>query len=85
VDQGDPSPPAHLELLRFGIETGPPSIELLAHLRGVEVRWLEWGFDGRDVGDPWAEERDGRWYVAPEETLADLVAALHARAARTRR
>jgi hypothetical protein len=23
-------------------------------LRYVELRWLEWGFEGRDVGDPWA-------------------------------
>jgi uncharacterized damage-inducible protein DinB len=72
------------ELRHSRLPSGWTPIELLAHLRGVEVRWLEWGFEGRDVGDPWAEERDGRWHVAPEETLADLVAALHARAARTR-
>ena len=47
------------------------------------MRWLEWRFEGRDIADPWADGRD-RWYVAPGETLAGLVAALHAQAARTR-
>jgi uncharacterized damage-inducible protein DinB len=72
------------ELRHSRLPSGWTPIELLAHLRGVEVRWLEWGFEGRDVGDPWAEEKDGRWYVAPEQTLAELVAALRARALRTR-
>jgi hypothetical protein len=48
------------------------------------MRWLEWGFEGRDVADPWADERDGRWYVANGETLGELVAALHSQAAHTR-
>jgi hypothetical protein len=50
----------------------------------LELRWLEGGFEGREVPDPWADSRGGRWYVAPEETLAGLVAALDAQAARTR-
>ncbi len=66
------------------LPSGWAPIELLKHLTHVELRWLEWGFEGRDVGDPWGDQRDGRWYVAPGETLGDLVAALHARAARTR-
>jgi Protein of unknown function (DUF664) len=57
---------------------------LLKHLTYVEMRWLEWGFEGRDVADPWGDRRDDRWHVAPEETFGDLVAALDARAARTR-
>ena len=40
-------------------------MELLLHLRHVERRWLEWGFLGREVGDPWADEQDGRWHVPP--------------------
>jgi hypothetical protein len=48
------------------------------------MRWLEWGFEGRDVPDPWGDQHGERWYVAPEETLTGLVAALHAQAARTR-
>jgi hypothetical protein len=66
------------------LPSGWAPIELLKHLTYVEMRWLEWGFEGRDVADPWGDQRDDRWYVAPEETLGDLVAALHARAARTR-
>jgi hypothetical protein len=50
----------------------------------VELRWLEWGFEGRDVPEPWADSRDGRWYVAPGETLEQLVEGLRAQAARTR-
>jgi len=57
---------------------------LLKHLAFVEMRWLEWGFEGHDVGDPWGDRRDGRWYAAPEETLDALVTELRARAARTR-
>jgi hypothetical protein len=72
------------ELRSSGLPSGWAPIELLKHLTYVEMRWLEWGFEGRGVADPWGDRRDDRWYVAPEETLSDLVAALHARAARTR-
>ncbi|MBA2698789.1 MAG: DinB family protein [Nocardioidaceae bacterium] len=58
--------------------------ELVKHLTYVELRWLEWGFEGRDVGEPWGDERDGRWYVGPDESAADLVDALKAQAARSR-
>jgi uncharacterized damage-inducible protein DinB len=66
------------------LPSGWTPVELLKHLTYVERRWLEWGFDGRDVGDPWGDLRHDRWYVAPGETLDELVAALHAQAARTR-
>jgi len=72
------------ELRRSRLPSGWTPLELLTHLTFVEMRWLDWGFEGREVPDPWADSRDGRWYVAPEETLAGLVAALAAQAARTR-
>lgn len=72
------------EARRSRLPSGWTPAELLKHCRFVEKRWLEWGFEGRDIGDPWADERDGRWYVAPEETLGELVAAMHAQAQRTR-
>ncbi len=72
------------ELRRSRLPSGWTPLELLRHLTFVEMRWLEWGFEGRDVPDPWADSRDGRWYVAPGESLAGLVAALDAQAARTR-
>jgi uncharacterized damage-inducible protein DinB len=66
------------------LPSGWAPIGLLKHLTYVEMRWLEWGFEGKDVGDPWGDNRDGDWYVAPDETVEDLVAALQDRAARTR-
>jgi uncharacterized damage-inducible protein DinB len=72
------------ELRSSRLPSGWTPIELLKHLAHAEMRWLEWGFEGRDVADPWADKRDGRWYVAADETLGELVAALHAQAARTR-
>ena len=35
------------------------------------------------MADPWADHRDGRWYVAPDLTLGDLAARLHAQAERS--
>ena len=72
------------ELRRSRLPSGWTPIELLNHLAYVELRWLEWGFEGRDVDNPWGDGRDERWYVAPDETLEDLVAALHGQAARSR-
>jgi len=72
------------ELRRSRLPSGWTPIELLKHLAYDELRWLEWRFEGRDVGDPWADDRNDRWYVAGEETLEDLIAALHAQAARSR-
>jgi uncharacterized damage-inducible protein DinB len=73
------------ELRRSRLPSGWAPIELLKHLTHVERRWLEWGFEGRrDVGDPWGDQRDERWFVDGGESMAELVAALHAQAARTR-
>ncbi len=72
------------ELRSSRLPSGWTPLELIKHLRQVELRWLEWGFAGDDVGDPWADERDGHWYVGPAETLAELTAGLHVQAARTR-
>ena len=71
------------ELRRSRLPSGWTPIELLRHLAYVELRWLEWGFEGRAIADPWADSRDGRWYVAADETLEELVGALRAQAART--
>jgi hypothetical protein len=72
------------ELRQSRLPSGWTPIELLKHLTYVELRWLVWGFEGRDVGDPWGDNREERWYVAPEESFADLVAALHRQAAVSR-
>ncbi|MBW8487167.1 DinB family protein [Actinomadura parmotrematis] len=73
------------EQLRSSIlPSGWTPLELLKHLAYVEIRWLRWGFLAEDLDDPWGDRRDDRWYVAPEETLADLTALLRATAARSR-
>ncbi|MFC0508975.1 DinB family protein [Micromonospora costi] len=72
------------EVRRSILPSGWTPLELVKHLRHVELRWIEWGFEGRDVGDPWADRRGDRWYVAPEETREDLLAALRAQGAHTR-
>jgi uncharacterized damage-inducible protein DinB len=66
------------------LPSGWAPIELLKHLTYVELRWLEWGFQGRDIAEPWGDSRDHRWYVAPEESLADVMNALRDQAARSR-
>lgn len=73
------------ELRASRLPSGWTPAELARHLEFVEMRWLEWGFEGREVAEPWGDGRDGRWYVPADETLADLVAALTARAQVTRR
>ncbi|MEE6257479.1 mycothiol transferase [Plantactinospora sonchi] len=72
------------ELRRSRLSSGWTPLELVKHLRHVELRWIEWGFQGRDVGDPWADRRDDRWYVAPEETRESLLDALRTQGAHTR-
>jgi len=72
------------ELRRSRLPSGWTPIELLKHLRYVELRWLEWGFEGHDVGDPWADRHGDRWHVGPDETLAGLTTELAIQAARTR-
>jgi uncharacterized protein DUF664 len=71
------------ELRRSRLPSGWTPLELLRHLTFDELRWLEWRFEGRDVADPWGDNRGSRWYVAPEETLDGLLAALKAQAERS--
>lgn len=72
------------ELRRSRLPSGWTPLELLKHLTFVELRWIEWGFEGRDVADPWGDRREGRWHVADEETRESLVAALRAQGLHTR-
>jgi uncharacterized damage-inducible protein DinB len=71
------------DLRRSRLPSGWTPLELLKHLRHVELRWIEWGFQGRPVPEPWADRRGDRWFVAPQETLDDLLAALRAQGAHT--
>ena len=66
------------------LPSGWTPVELLKHLQYVEMRWLEWGFEGRDVTNPWGDGKDDRWFVGDDETLDGLIAALAAQAERSR-
>ena len=73
-DKLDGLPDADLRGSR--LPSGWSPLALLKHLTFVERRWLEWGFEGRDVSEPWGDSVDGRWTVTDEETRTELVAAL---------
>jgi len=72
------------ELCRARLPSGWTPLELLKHLRHVERRWLEWGFEGQDLTDPWADRADDRWSLVPGDTPASLLTDLHDQAARSR-
>jgi uncharacterized damage-inducible protein DinB len=72
------------EVRRSRLASGWTPLELVKHLTYVELRWLEWGFEGQDVPDPWGDRRDDRWYVAANESRNDVIAALNAQAVRSR-
>jgi hypothetical protein len=65
------------------LPSGWTPVELVKHLRYVELRWIEWGFEGVAFDDPWGDRNVDRWYVAPEESFADLAEALRAQGAHT--
>ncbi|MGA7834462.1 MAG: DUF664 domain-containing protein [Acidimicrobiales bacterium] len=66
------------------LPTGWTPLELVKHLTFVEMRWLEWGFDGNDVAEPWGDNRDGKWFVAESESREDLIGTLRAQGFRSR-
>ena len=74
------------------VPSGWTPLELLWHLAHMERRWIEWGFLGRDVADPWADHAPGdtpdlpqRWRVPPGVGLAEVERRLDAVAAVTAR
>lgn len=75
---------AEHELRHSRLPTGWTPLELVHHLTHVERRWIEWGFQGQPVADPWGDHRDGRWHVPVDRTRAELVSALRAQGDHTR-
>jgi uncharacterized damage-inducible protein DinB len=66
------------ELRTSRLPSGWSPLELLKHLVHVERRWIRWGFAAEPVPDPWGDQDAAeRWYVAPDETVEELLAALH--------
>ncbi|MEO7234429.1 MAG: DinB family protein [Lapillicoccus sp.] len=66
------------------VPSGWTAVELLKHVVNVERRWMVWGFEGVDLNNPWGEDRDDRWYASPDESVAELLAALDAGGRQTR-
>ncbi len=66
------------------LPSGWTPLELIKHLTFVELRWLEWGFAGRPIENPWGDQHNDRWHIAPEETTEDLIVGLRDQAARSR-
>lgn len=75
------------ERRRTRLPSGWTPIELLSHVLHMEQRWFVWGFLGEHVeapwGDwtvdePWDSELGGRWHVADEVSVEELVAGLWA-------
>lgn len=73
------------ELRTSRLPTGWTPLELVRHLTFVEMRWLEWGFEGLPVDDPWGDNREGAWFVGESESREDLVGLLRAQGFRTRK
>jgi uncharacterized damage-inducible protein DinB len=73
------------EVRRSRLPSGWTPIELVKHLTHVERRWVVWGFEGQDVSDPWADHRDGRWFVPPDQPLGEVAQELRTQAATTNR
>ncbi|MGD0690988.1 MAG: DUF664 domain-containing protein [Acidimicrobiales bacterium] len=61
------------------VPTDWTALELVKHLTYVEMRWLEWGFEGTSVDEPWGDHLGDRWFVGPEDTLDSLIGALRER------
>jgi hypothetical protein len=72
------------ELRTSRLPTGWTPLELVGHLTFVEMRWLEWGFEGQRVEDPWGDNRNGRWFVDENVSRGDLIGLLRAQGFRTR-
>jgi hypothetical protein len=56
------------ELRTSRLPTSWTPLELVKHVTFVEMRWLEWGFEGQHIDEPWGDNRDGRWYVDESES-----------------
>jgi hypothetical protein len=70
------------------LPSGWTPLELLKHLVYMERRWLRWGFAAEPVDRPWGDNVDAAadecWRAGPDDTAADLIAAMHAGGRRTR-
>jgi hypothetical protein len=72
------------ELARSVVPTGWTPAGLVLHLVNVERRWLEWGFLGAQIDEPWRDRaQDGGW-VTLDRSTGELGEMLDGAARRTR-
>ncbi|AZS75548.1 Mini-circle protein [Streptomyces lydicus] len=74
------------ELRNSRIPTGWSPLGLFKHLACVELRWMQWGFKGEHIEEPWAEFKNGSgpWHLEPGETFADVKEFFQEQCARSR-
>jgi hypothetical protein len=77
------------ELRSSRLPSGWTPIQLVNHLAFMERRWLQWGWGGLDVPDPWGDnQRDSPgdpWFVSTTTSLDEVVTRLSAAGEATRR
>jgi hypothetical protein len=56
------------------LPSGWTALQLIKHLAFMERRWIQWGFLGIDVPDPWGDRDPDRqrWSVGQDETVQTL-------------
>ena len=71
------------ELRSSRLPSGWTPAGMVVHLTFMERRWLQWGFLGEPVAEPWGDVADDGW-ITPTDALPALLARLDAVGARTR-
>ena len=72
------------ELAGSVVPSGWTPSGLVHHLVNVERRWLEWGFLGEQIAEPWRDASEGGGWVPLVLPVAELETMLDDAAARTR-
>lgn len=65
------------------VPTDWTALEMVKHLTYVEMRWLEWGFEGRPVDEPWGDHVGDRWRIGLGDTRDTLLSGLRVRGVET--
>jgi hypothetical protein len=68
------------------LPSGWTPLEAVQHLAYMERRWVQWGFAGEQLPDPWGDNSPGteRWSVDASTSTADVVEHLRRVGTRTR-
>ncbi|HEY2877265.1 DinB family protein [Nocardioides sp.] len=72
------------DLVGSVLPSGWTPLGLVHHLVNVERRWLEWGFLGERIEEPWRDASDDGGWVTLELSVAELDTMLDDAATRTR-